>query len=410
MKHTTTSNSFVPERLSVNSDSDSFQSYSNNVRSGEPEHTSDPSNSYTHDPLMYNNCDSHTVDATCLPPQITNSNHLDLPFKSKGLHFCNINICHILPKIDELRIIMANNSSPDVLGVCETFLEPHVSDNQVAIDGCEFIRKDRADTIDKTGGGLMLYIRNTVKCMRRPEFETSKLETIWAEVELPNAKPFLLCTLYRPPSARNVWMDLFEEELSIAQTSGLEVILMGDFNIDLNVCSNTKWLNLMNLFDLTQLVTEPTRITQTSATLIDHVYASNPENIVHCTTSSISLSDHFPVCFTRKINSKLPKHKHITTLYRCFKHFNERSFISELANDLNTFVADKASIDEDFTCWSSLVLKHLNNHAPVKSKRVKTKRLPEWFTPDITHMQRLRDKSKRIKQWDDYKKYRNKTK
>ena len=53
---------------------------------------------------------------------------------------------------------MANNSSPDLLGVCETFLGPHVPDNQVAIDGCEFIRKDRTDTIDKTGGGIMLYI------------------------------------------------------------------------------------------------------------------------------------------------------------------------------------------------------------------------------------------------------------
>ena len=93
------------------------------------------------------------------------------------------------------------------------------------------------------------------------------------------------------------------------------------------------------------------------------------------------------------------------------QHFNESAFISELANDINTFVADKASIDEDFTCWSSLILKQLNNRAPVKGKRVKTKRLPERFTPDITHMQRLRDKSKRIKQWGDYKKkYRNKTK
>ena len=149
----------------------------------------------------------------------------------------------------------------------------------------------------------------------------------------------------------------------------------GWLQFDLKVCTNSKWLNLINLFDLTQLVSEPTRITQTSATLIDHVYASHPENIVHCTTSSISLSDHFPVCFTRKINSKLPKHKHITTSYRCFKHFNESYFISELTNDLSTFVADKASIGEDFTSWSSLVLKHLNNYAPVKSKRVKTKRL-----------------------------------
>ena len=255
----------MPERLSVNSDSDSFQSCSNNVRSGELEHISDPSNSYTHD---HSNCDLHTVEPICLPPQITNSNLLDLPFKSKGLHFCNINSCHILPKVDELGIIMENNSSPDVPGVCETFLEPHVSDNQVTIDGCEFIRKDRSDTIAKTGGGLLLYMRDTVKCMRRPEFKISKLETIWAEIELPNAKPFLLCTLYRPPSARNVWMDLFEEELSLTQTSGLEVILMGDFNIDLNLCTNTRCLNLINLFDLTQLVTEPTRITQTSATCI----------------------------------------------------------------------------------------------------------------------------------------------
>ena len=34
------------------------------------------------------------------------------------------------------------------------------------------------------------------------------------------------------------------------------------------VYTYTKWLNLTNLFDLTQLVTEPTTITQTSATLI----------------------------------------------------------------------------------------------------------------------------------------------
>ena len=93
---------------------------------------------------MYNNSDSHTLEPSCLPPQITKSNHFDLPFKSKESHFCNINICHILPKIDELRInMMANDSSPDVLGVCETFLEPHVSDNQVAIDGCHQKRQSR---------------------------------------------------------------------------------------------------------------------------------------------------------------------------------------------------------------------------------------------------------------------------
>ena len=123
---------------------------------------------------------SYTVGATHLLPATENS--LGLPFNSKGLHFCNINIRHILPNIDELRIIMANSSSPDVLGVCETFLDPDIPNNRVAIDGCEFIRKDRSDTVNKTGSGLVLYIRDTVKYVRRAEYEVSEIKTIWAEI------------------------------------------------------------------------------------------------------------------------------------------------------------------------------------------------------------------------------------
>ena len=139
------------------------------------------------------------------------------------------------------------------------------------------------------------------------EYEISKIETIWAEVELPNSKPFLVCSVYRPPNVHSDWIDLFEEELSIAQATGLEFILMGDFNIDLNACTNSKFLNMLHIFDLTQFVREPTRVTQTSETLIDHVYSSHPENITDCFVSNLSISDHFPICFSRKINSRIPK-------------------------------------------------------------------------------------------------------
>ena len=298
---------------------------------------------------------------------------------------------------------MANSPSPDVLGVCETFLEPNIPNNRVAIDGCEFIIKDRSDTVNKTGGGIVLYIRDTVKYVRKTEYEVSAIETIWAEIILPHAKPFLVCTVYRPPSALNDWIDLFEEEISIAQTTGMEDIIMGDLNIDMKIPGNCKWKNLINLFDLTQLIQEPTRVTETSATIIDHVYTSHPGNVVNCIVSDLSLSDHFPICFTRKINHRILKYKHIITSYRCFKKFDENSFLLELTNDLNTFVADGLSIEEDFNTWSSLIMKHLNEFAPIKNKRVKSKRLPEWFTPEITVMQNLREKSKRLKQWDNYK-------
>ena len=184
---------------------------------------------------------------------------------------------------------------------------------------------------------------------------------------------------------------------------------MGDFNIDLIPCTNNKWSNLLQLFDLSQLVREPTCVTESSATLIDHVYSSCPENITSCFVSKLSASDHFPICFTRKINRKISKEKHITTSYRCFKHFNETNFLNELAKDLETFETDQETVNSDFVVWSSIILKHLDKHAPIKTKRVKTKRLPDWFNQDIVKMQKLRDTCKRLKQWTEYKKYRNKT-
>ena len=158
-------------------------------------------------------------------------------FCSKGLHFCNLNIRHIVPKLDGLRISMAHENCPDVSGMCETFLTSSVSDNQIDIDGFDFISKDRSDTKNKTGGDVILYYRKSVNCKRRYELEVSSIETLWAEIDLSNSKPFLVCTTYRPPSSNSEWIDLFEEELSIAQTTGLELIVMDDFNMDLNAKS-----------------------------------------------------------------------------------------------------------------------------------------------------------------------------
>ena len=166
---------------------------------------------------------------------------------------------------------------------------------------------------------------------------------------------------------------------------------------------------MIQLFDLTQLITKPTRITQATATLIDHVYTTSPDNISESFVSDLSVSDHFPICITRKVGVKKSKDTHISTIYRSFKHFNENQFLHELSLDLESFTPCHESIEDDFSTWFSIIYKNLNEHAPLKNKRVKHKRLPEWFTPDINEMQHKRDLSKRFKQWEDYRKFRNTT-
>ena len=181
---------------------------------------------------------------------------------------------------------------------------------------------------------------------------------------------------------------------------------MGDVNIYFHACSNNKWLDLVQLFYLAQLVTNPTRITHSSSTHIDHVYTSNPESISECFVPSYSISDHFPVCFSRKINSKISKNEHITTTYRCLKTFNETQFQHDLASALEPFndLPAVSNINDDCSLWLGIIQNKLDRHAPIKSRRVKYKRLPHWSNQFPT-TRKLRDISKRQGNWSDYKKY-----
>ena len=350
------------------------------------------------------------LSQTSLPNTSYNGEKAELAFSSKGLHVANLNVRHLLSKLDEIGIILASENGPDILGVCETFLDSSTPDSLISVADYEFLRKDRGCTINKTGGGVILYYRESINCRRKRELEISNIETLWSEINFPNSKPFLLCTLYRPPNASCDWIDLFEEELSIAQTTGLEIILMGDFNINYSNCSNKKWLHMVELFDLTQMITTPTRVTQNTSSIIDHLYCSNTEHISDCFVPHYSISDHFPICFTRKINSKVKTSCHISTTYRCFKTLNEDSFLTDLYEDFSQYSVSESDIETDLATWYDILLKHLNRHAPIKTKRVKTKRMPAWYNTDIAQARANRDVNKKRRNWTEYRKYRNLTK
>ena len=60
-----------------------------------------------------------------------------------------------------------------------------------------------------------------------------EIETIWLEVSLPNSKPILFCSAYRPPSATVAWIDLFTKQIERVSCCGNEIIISGDMNINL---------------------------------------------------------------------------------------------------------------------------------------------------------------------------------
>ena len=72
----------------------------------------------------------------------------------------------------------------------------------------------------------------------------------------------------------------------------------------------------MNSHCMSHHVNEPTHVVpNVSATLIDHRYSNFSENIQFIDIPEIGLSDHYPVFFTHKVNSRITKATHHTIKY-----------------------------------------------------------------------------------------------
>ena len=179
-----------------------------------------------------------------------------------------------------------------------------------------------------------MFILKTVLWQRRKQdLEDDNIECLWVELTPTKGKPFLLGTVYRNPAERSDWLDRYENLIDKALTDKKELIMLGDFNKDLLKTNQTRdWVNSMTALGFTQLVNCPTRVTNSTSTLIDHIYTTNEENISDARVAQIGLSDHYAIFCSRKINFSLKSNSHKTMKYRSFKSFyKENEFLQDLS-------------------------------------------------------------------------------
>ena len=172
---------------------------------------------------------------------------------------------------------------------------------------------ERKDREDRQGGGVMVYISNCIQYKRRLDLEKDNLEIIWLETVYKCTRNVIVAMLYRPPNVRVDWFTHISITLiDLLCLENKEISLLGDVNIDLleYVENGTdvplhlsdsdrklkKLIHTFNIYNLHQIVREPTRVSDHSKTLIDHVYTTNPEHIVSTSVPVYSISDHYPFC------------------------------------------------------------------------------------------------------------------
>lgn len=90
-------------------------------------------------------------------------------------------------------------------------------------------------------------------------------------------------------------------------------------------------MNVTSTANIKQLITEPTRITEDSETLLDQVYISDENKVIDSGVDHIGISDHSLVHVTIG-NVKINKNGHKYHISRKYKHFNNDDFTHELSN------------------------------------------------------------------------------
>ena len=170
-------------------------------------------------------------------------------------------------------------------------------------------------------------------------------------------------------------MQLFDDE-KFVQRCDIEhkqLILMGDINSDytktpLDVHTQTLQF-LSSVYQLEQLIKEPTRVTKSSTTTIDLIFTNMVDNIATSGVIHLGNSDHSQIYAVRKL--AVPKTRLTLKEVRNVKHFVEVDFINDLRRVSWQNVEHFDDPDLAWQAWKSDFKVILDHHAPIRHMRVR---------------------------------------
>ena len=85
---------------------------------------------------------------------------------------------------------MAEYSSYDILSFTESWLKPNINDETLKLPGYKFppFRRDRQN---KTGGGVIVYVKEHINCIVRPYLQIDNKECLWIEIKFKNKSIYM---------------------------------------------------------------------------------------------------------------------------------------------------------------------------------------------------------------------------
>ena len=197
--------------------------------------------------------------------------------------------------------------SPDVICLQETW---KIFDLTFSLPNYHSLELNQRQTA--RGGGVGIYVKKHLSYRTLTQysiFSERIFESLFVEIKLSSSKKIVIGSIYRPGKTPGLsfteqfsqFSDILSTILAELSNNYEHVFLYGDFNLNvLDLTQNkfiSEYVDTIFSYGFLQLVTKPTRISENTATLLDHILtnstAQTHDTFILCT----KLSDHFPTTF-----------------------------------------------------------------------------------------------------------------
>ena len=278
------------------------------------------------------------------------------------------------------------------------------------------VRNERFEEIEISDNKIDLNC-NCSKCI---------VESVFLDLKFNN-KILTVGSIYRHP---NGTVSHFNEALNqcIKNINNNNMLLIGgDINIDLlktNIPMTQNYLDTMLSHNLIPSITIPTRFTERSTTLIDHIFIRLPRtkinNLVTSGNLITDISDHLSNFAIIDIDIKLTKERPLIRLYTKQKiELFKRNIASELS-DITTIIKlqNNTNVNELYKMLYDKLHSLLDLYFPKVRQSRKNAKDKEWITEGIKraikhrnnlfHIQIKNGTTENIEKWRKYRNMLNK--
>ena len=304
------------------------------------------------------------------------------------------NVCSLNNKlVDVMEYIL--DKQCDIAFISETWLKS--DKNNVTADiknyGYTFMHNIRDDPDKVRGGGVGIMFKSTLSPIQVNSKSFSSFEHTVVKLPCANNNNLLLICIYR---LMFIPVLVFHEEFAVLlemyTMSYDSFIIAGDINIHVETgeISSIRFHEQLDLFDLKQHVISPTHI---MGHTIDVVITKNSDSIIdNFTVTEYSISHHFMIDFTYKIEPKIVQTKTIS--YRSVKKLDSQKFSDDILISLSS-LPNTNNLKDTIDNYNSAMQNIVDIHAPHQTKTIKLVPHAPWFDAEYANLRRVRRKAER---------------